>query len=120
MTDWIGYKWLAVTYGIELVQRLRTESLVAKSRTTESVDVAFMRKLLRKPEMLYQAPVSLALSGAFFLAENTLSEMPGSPDNDILQQARPVSYDLADLVSRITPQNRPPELKTKPVGRERI
>lgn len=38
MTDWIGYKWLAVTYGIELVQRLRTESLVAKSRTTESVD----------------------------------------------------------------------------------
>lgn len=61
----------------------------------------------------------LALSGAFFLAESGMSEMPGRSDNDTPQQVRPVSYDLADLVSCITPQNLHPEHVTKPVGRER-
>ena len=38
MTDWIGYKWLEEAYGVASVQRLRTESRIAKSRATETVD----------------------------------------------------------------------------------
>ena len=34
MDDWIGYQWLAQRYGIKPVQALRTDSAIAKSRST--------------------------------------------------------------------------------------
>lgn len=34
MPDWIGYRWLADRYGVSPVQALRTDSAIARSRTT--------------------------------------------------------------------------------------
>ena len=34
MTDWIGYQWLAERYGVSPVQAFRTDSAIAKARST--------------------------------------------------------------------------------------
>ena len=38
MADWIGYQWLAQRYGVSPLQAFRTDSTVAKSRTTVRED----------------------------------------------------------------------------------
>ncbi|MCC6076656.1 Fic family protein [Pseudomonas sp. GCM10022188] len=38
MADWIGYRWLAGHYGISPVQAFRTDSAIAKSRSTVRAD----------------------------------------------------------------------------------
>ena len=36
MTAWIGYRWLAEHYGVATVQAFRTDSAIAKTRSTMS------------------------------------------------------------------------------------
>lgn len=38
MADWIGYQWLQQRYAVQLVQALRVDSQIAKSRATERED----------------------------------------------------------------------------------
>ena len=38
MAEWLGYQWLAERYGIVPVQAFRTDSVIAKSRTTVRED----------------------------------------------------------------------------------
>ena len=38
MKDWIGYQWLAERYGISPVQAFRTDSVIAKARSTRQED----------------------------------------------------------------------------------
>jgi hypothetical protein len=38
VADWIGYRWLQLQYSVQLVQALRVDSQLSKSRTTERED----------------------------------------------------------------------------------
>lgn len=38
MADWIGYRWLAATYGVEPVQPFRIDSQISRSRSTARED----------------------------------------------------------------------------------
>jgi hypothetical protein len=38
VTDWIGYRWLAERYGVATVQAFRTDSAIAKTRSTVSAN----------------------------------------------------------------------------------